>query len=164
MVMVGLQSWNIGLGTGVMIGRLIQFLLAAAFWIGRIDAKFLDEDVQLFGYAFDYVPYNYRKDILVHEAHRHPLIDRLGGMCLTRLKYGTSFGGDAGACWRRLFVLALMPWLQKYRNSSTNKSQEAVVRRLMNGDYTLEAVKNTKDNLVDILTLKGLHKRGNAAN
>lgn len=123
-VMLGLECWNIGLGAGVMLGRLLQFLFAAAFWIGRTDAKFLDEDVQLFGYYFDYIPMNFRKDILVHEAHRHPWIQRIGVMAMMRLRHGPSFGGKAGACWRRIFVAALFPWLlSKYQNSSKKTSQ-----------------------------------------
>jgi hypothetical protein len=61
---IAFEAWQLGIGGGVLISRLTQFLLASAFWVGRIDAPFLHRDVQLFGYKFDYSPDNYRKDIL----------------------------------------------------------------------------------------------------
>lgn len=59
---------------------------------------------------------NFRKDILVTEAHRHPWLDRIGGVYMMRHHYGSAFGSNAGARWRQLFCAALMPWLKRYRN------------------------------------------------
>ena len=70
---------------------------------------------QIAGFGFDLVPTSYRKDLLVHDAHRHPFIERLGTMCLMRLVHGKAFSQRAGACWRQIFVLGLCPWLTKNR-------------------------------------------------
>ena len=112
---LAMECWQLGVGGGALLSRLCQFLFAAAFWIGRIDVVFLDEDVSIFGYSFDYTPINYRTELLVHEVHKHPWINRFGGMCLMRLKHGRDFGTAAGAKWRLLFVLSLAPWLARYR-------------------------------------------------
>ena len=121
---LAMECWHLGVGGGTLLSRLAQFLFAAAFWIGRIDVQFLDEHVNLFAYSFDYVPIYYRREILVHETHKHPFINRLGGMFLMRIKHGSNFSSAAGTQWRLLFTIALFPWLAKYRKRKDKKDEE----------------------------------------
>lgn len=97
-----------------MISRVIQLVFATAFWIGRVDTQFLSEEVSILGYRFDYAPQYFKKDILVHEAHHHPYVERLGTIYLMKLRH-PGFIKDAGSVWRQLAVMAFMPWLQRYR-------------------------------------------------
>ena len=71
----------------------------------------------------DNYPSIFLKDILSHEAHRHPYIELMGVMYLMKLRYGENFGKRAGSTWRLIFVYALMPWLNKYRIIDRNKEE-----------------------------------------
>jgi hypothetical protein len=111
------ESWNLALGIGYMTVRGLYLLLAATIFIGRVDVPCLSEDASFVGpLQLDYLPFTFRKDLLAHEAHRHPYIERLGVMYMLRLRHD-DFGSRAGTYWRLLFIYALMPWMRKYRNN-----------------------------------------------
>lgn len=118
------ECWYLGSGLLVVVSRMIKFLISGALWLGRIDVEFLHPTVKVLGVGLDKVPESFKRDLLVHEAHGHPYIERLGGMYLRRLRDGEKFGTVAGTTWRSLFVCGLMPWLVKYR---VNKSDEAII-------------------------------------
>jgi len=94
--------------------------------VGRIDVPFLSGDVKVMGYQFDYAPIYYTKDLLVHEAHRHPYLERLAQMYLMKLRNEKSFICDAGAVWRQLAVMVLFPWMIKYRVHDKDRQAEAM--------------------------------------
>jgi hypothetical protein len=84
--------------------------------LGRIDTPVLAPGVGVVGpVIFDGFPVIFRKDLLVHDAHRHPYMERLGMMYTMKLLHGDSFADRPGSCWRLLMVLVLMPWLRKHR-------------------------------------------------
>lgn len=99
-----------------------MFLICGALWLGRIDVEFLHPNVKVFGIGLDKVPVSFFRDILVHEAHNHPYIERLGGLYLLRLRDGDEFGTKSGAAWRALFVAALMPWLVQHKVNNNEES------------------------------------------
>jgi len=104
---------------------VINFLIAGALWLGRIDVEYMHPNVKIFGAGMDKVPAAFTRDMLGHEAHSHPYIDRLGGMYLTRIRDGEKFGSVAGTTWRALFVTGLMPWIVKYRANAGQAGWEA---------------------------------------
>ena len=115
-----LESWNLGLTTSYMLLRTFKLLIAATLFIGRVDIPFLSEPACYLGpVELDPYPLMFRKDILSHEAHRHPYIERLGVMYMLALRYN-DFGSYACTRWRLLFVYALLPWMRKYRRKGDN--------------------------------------------
>jgi hypothetical protein len=99
-----------------MLVRLVKLVMISAFYIGRLDTPLFAPGVGMIGpMHLDAHPIQFRKDLLVHDAHRHPYMERLSVIYLLKLRYGEQFGHRAGGQWRLIFVIALMPWLRRYR-------------------------------------------------
>jgi len=108
--------WHIPLTIGFVTARVAKMFLMTAVYIGRIDTPFLDTSVNLFGLGIDQDYKNFYADVLLHETHRHPYIERLSLMYLLKLQHGKNFATREGSCWRLLVTLAVMPWLHRYRS------------------------------------------------
>lgn len=122
------SAW-LGLSVFAVVIRLLKLIIVAALEVGRFDKPFFADGVgTMFGIMrLDAYPDNFRRDILSHEAHLHPYIERLGKMYLLKIRHGKEFVTTAGSCWRLLFVEALMPWIRTYRVLATTSSGQASV-------------------------------------
>lgn len=121
------MEWaNFALSVGFVFVRMIKLLITTSFCIGRIDTPFLARGMGEIGpVELDAFPTIHLRDILSHEAHRHPYIEMLGSMYLMKLHFGKRFGTNGGSCWRLIFIYALFPWLHKYRVFSDDGGGEA---------------------------------------
>lgn len=113
------ECWNLFLALGYTTFRMVKIVCLSIFHAGRIDSPVLAKrasPVPFIGFLIDdTAPNFFIQDCLLHEAHRHPYIELLGKCYLYKLRYGEQFMNRAGACWRLLFTLSLMPWLDSDR-------------------------------------------------
>lgn len=149
-----LEVWNISLTLGFVFIRAIKLVLISLLYVARIDTPFLASGIGRFGpVELDGVSIAFKKDLLIHEAHRHMLIERFGLLCLLKLHAGDSFATRAGSSWRLLFVLITMPWLRKYqrnRNELDIDEQIAELQDRMDDDDS----STREQNELDIMALK----------
>ena len=117
--------------------RMMKIILISIASIGQIDRRLLAEGVGQIGpLEFDPYPTIHIRDLVAHEAHRHPYIEILGTMYLMKLRYSDKFGSRAGSAWRLMFIYALMPWMHRYRildkttESDSDSNQGARVANL----------------------------------
>ena len=116
MFYVVMEVWNLALSVGFIVARTLKFFFVSIWFIPRLDTPFLAEgNGRIGGTEIDRYPQVFRKDLLMHEAHRHPYIERLGLMFLLKLQLGDRFGRAAHSRWRLLLTLSLMPWMRRYR-------------------------------------------------
>lgn len=114
--LLALEWANFFFTAAFILVRMFKVLLIAASSIGRIDRKLLADGVGEFGpVEFDPYPTIHVRDLVAHEAHRHPFIEILGTIYLMKLRYAKDFGSRAGSAWRLIFIYALLPWMHQYR-------------------------------------------------
>jgi len=122
---------NFAISTATVLIRMGKLILLACLYVGRIDTPFVADKVGEYGNGIIKLEgYNqwFVADLLAVEAHRHPYIETLGKIYLMKLKHGRKFMNSTGGKWRELFVIAMMPWLHKYRTKAKegNKEEEEV--------------------------------------
>lgn len=77
---VVLECWNVGLMSGIMFMRTAKLLIITVFYVGRLDTPLLADGVGFIGpIALDSYPISFKKDLLQHDAHRHPYCERYVG-------------------------------------------------------------------------------------
>mmetsp|Transcript_3330 Transcript_3330/g.3675 ORF Transcript_3330/g.3675 Transcript_3330/m.3675 type:complete len:162 (-) Transcript_3330:128-613(-) len=136
-----LECWNLALTAGSVTARLAKFVVATSIYVGRIDTPVLAEDLLL---NLDKFPVLFRKDLLATDAHHHPYIELLGTMYMMKLRHKGNFGKTSGSMWRLLFVVALMPWLKKYRiQDELNVEDEDLLKKIKEmSDVKKEVIEN----------------------
>ena len=71
-----LECWNIGISNGFMLIRTCELFLIIACYLGRLDTPVLANGVGvIYNIAIDSYPITFRKDLLSHDAHRHPYLE-----------------------------------------------------------------------------------------
>lgn len=99
-----------------MTARMVKLIAISTLYTGRLDTPLFAPGVgAIVGVPLDSYPVQFRKDLLLHEAHRHPYMERLAVIYILKLRYGDAFGTRAGGAWCLIFVMALMPRLRRYR-------------------------------------------------
>ncbi len=123
---------NFALSTATVLIRMGKLLVLASLYVGRIDTPFVAHKVgEYFGGWIQLEGYHrwFIADVLAVEAHRHPYLETLGKLHLLKLKH-PKFMTSLGCMWRDIFVIAMMPWLHKYRliaREENNKGDFPVV-------------------------------------
>eukprot|EP00547_Thalassionema_nitzschioides_P005901 CAMPEP_0194201652 /NCGR_PEP_ID=MMETSP0156-20130528/1868_1 /TAXON_ID=33649 /ORGANISM="Thalassionema nitzschioides, Strain L26-B" /LENGTH=943 /DNA_ID=CAMNT_0038926899 /DNA_START=232 /DNA_END=3060 /DNA_ORIENTATION=+ len=157
-----MELWNLALSFGTIIGRSVKLISIACLHIGRIDTLFLADNVNLLfrpGPLIDTYANAFGCDMLIHEAHRHPFLERLGVFYLLKIANGDAFISRPGSCWRLIFSLALLPWLKRYRQGLENNNPE---EKIGNSESTILVVEESRKGAAHEAAGKAIGEQGEA--
>lgn len=136
-----MECYAFAISIWFMLVRTIRILIIAALYLGRVDTPLFAPGVGIFGpLEVDNWPTVTRKEILTHEAHRHPYIETLGYLYMMQLRYhgDSSFARRANSAWRVIFVQACFPWLHKYRDNVRGPKRTRALTSTMDQNGQLE--------------------------
>lgn len=131
------ECWSVPLGLGMFANRIFKIIVLSCLFLGRADTKLIARSAS-YPALVDVTDLPFQVDILVHEAHRHPYIERLCLLYLLKLYHGRNFASRAGSSWRLLFVLALMPWLRGYRAKEIDSDAEGSISQGLRPEVVVE--------------------------
>lgn len=145
---VFLECYGFAISFWFIMVRTVKIVLIGALYLGRVDTPLFSPGVGIFGpFELDNWPTVTRKEILIHEAHRHPYIETLGFLYMMQLRHREQgFAKRANSAWRMVFVVALMPWLHKYRATARQRDGRSGQNRQRSMDLTA-AIDNSKHGL-----------------
>jgi len=138
-----LECYSLVGAVGTMALRAVVLLVTSLLYIGRVDVHLLGPEAALGGHL-DPTPSDFQKEVLLHEAHRHPYMETLGMIYMMKLRHRNKFAKAHGNAWRLLFVHGLMPWLRSYRLRARPKlnkiddPESASVGRESDEDFIVE--------------------------
>jgi len=152
-ISICLECYSIGISIWFMMVRAIKIVIISALYLGRTDTPLFASGVGIFGpLEIDNWPTVTRKEILIHEAHRHPYIETLGYLYMMQLRYRDGFANRANSAWRLVFVLALMPWLHKYRDITRPEHFGTSKKNRSEGFASLE-MQMQEDVVMDLISI-----------
>ena len=107
-----LEAAKFALSVPIVTFRAFIMLIVCCCYMGRMDTRAFIKGRDC---NQDRFPGMFLFELMQTDAHHHPYVECLGSLLLMKLVHPDEFATAEGSVWRLLYVLTLMPWLQKKR-------------------------------------------------